>query len=319
MGDGGGRRRIRKSENENAAKPLPFVGLLFTLVHTIYVSWSNNFVHFILSSDVCVLLFTIFWLDISIVFRSFFSLTLRWFIVTLVHWKRNSVRKCDDNPKPFICNQPHIPWKRHRKKWWKIISSLWFFCVAAVAVVVVCIIGGGVRWRCVRVERTNTSLMDFRTEQRNSIHATWIILQTFFGVAKNRAHISNDAKMEKVNETDFRGKKTHNPRVNESERATNYISKLWTLHVSQCLNSWIGELVYCTKDDDTGIETCAERDDAQIYYYSALCCQPKLKLLLRVVIAKSIYIHFRHSLLWDAFSSEFSHSLSISAIPSRLS
>lgn len=107
----------RRRKSENAAKPLPFVGLLFTLVHTIYVSWSNNFEHFILSSDMCSA-HSAFHHFLSRLFHriTFFflvlSLSLRWFIVTPVHWKHNSVRKCDDNPKPFICNQTHIPWKR---------------------------------------------------------------------------------------------------------------------------------------------------------------------------------------------------------------
>lgn len=113
-----------------------------------------------------------------------------------------------------------------------------------VGVVVVCIVGGAIHWRCVRFEQTNSSLMYFRIEQRNFIHSTWIILQTFF-VSRKIAHILNRAKMEKVNGTDFRGRKRkHSPRMNEW---ASYKLHLQALNITRVtmpkqLNRWIGVL-----------------------------------------------------------------------------
>lgn len=53
--------------------------------------------------------------------------------------------------------------------------------------------------------------------------------------------------------------------------------------------------------------TWTERDDVQIYYYFSLYCQPKLS----TYFGCHSKIIFLTSLIWDAFSSEFSLTLSV--------
>lgn len=106
------------------AKPLPFLWDYYLHSRTPFMSPGLIISYILFYLPIVWSRFSVFYLPY---FGFFFTLLIYYICCDWNHWKHNSVGKCDDNPKPFICNQQtHTRWK-NKKKCEKSFEVLWFF------------------------------------------------------------------------------------------------------------------------------------------------------------------------------------------------